>query len=379
MVFPMLRRGAGGLALAFFAAGLGLAASPRALADTPAASVPLKDAFVRQTVQVTDRVHVIYRTWTSTEPPFEGNSVVFEQSDGLVVVDAGGSPLSGRHIVEQIRSFSDKPVKYLIYTHWHGDHDLGAGAFREAWPAVRIISTAATREAMTGPPMAYIATYSQNNGDEAPIAQQRLADPSVSESRKAGWRKLQAALPSMVEAYKDLKAWPADITFTDRLSLPDAETPVEVLFLGRANTEGDAVVWAPKQRVLAAGDIVVNPVPYAGSSFPAEWIGVLNRLKAYDFAYLVPGHGRVETDRAYLDKLIGAIQAVRDQVGPLAAKGLSLEEVRKQTDFTALQTIFGGNDDWDRAQTRGFFVEALVSNAYKEARGEPIDQGRNGG
>ncbi|QUD87943.1 MBL fold metallo-hydrolase [Phenylobacterium montanum] len=377
MVNPVLQRGHSvGLAMVL-AAGLGLAAP--VLADAPAAPGPLTDAFIRYTLPVTDRVHVIYRTWTSTEPPFEGNSVVFEQSDGLVVVDAGGSPLSGRHIVEQIKGFSGKPVKYLIYTHWHGDHDLGAGAFREAWPGVRIISTAATREAMTGPPMAYIATYSQDNGGVAAIAQQRLADPAVSERRKAGWRKLQAALPSMVGAYKGLKAWPADITFTDRLSLPDAETPIDVLFLGRANTEGDAVVWAPKQRVLAAGDIVVSPVPYAGSSFPAEWIGVLNKLKAYDFAYLVPGHGRVETDRAYLDKLTGAIQAVRDQVGPLAAKGLSLEEVRKQTDFTALQTVFGGDDDWDRAQTRGFFIEALVSNAYKEARGEPIIQGRDGG
>jgi len=296
-------------AVAVLAAATGAAAD----ANAPAAVTPLKDAFERHTLPVTDRVHVIYRVWTSTEPPFEGNSVVFEQSDGLAVVDAGGSPLSGRHIVEQIRAFSAKPVKYLIYTHWHGDHDLGAGAFREAWPGVRIISTGATWASMTGKPMAYIAAYAKNIGDLADIARQRLADPTVSDSRKAGWRKVLAAVPSLVEAYQDLKAYPADITFTDAIDLPDAEAPLRVMFLGRANTDGDAVVWAPKQRVLAAGDIVVSPVPYASSSFPTEWIGVLKKLEAYDFAYLVPGHGRVQTDRTYVDKVIAAIQTVQSE------------------------------------------------------------------
>jgi glyoxylase-like metal-dependent hydrolase (beta-lactamase superfamily II) len=75
---------------------------------------------------------------------FEGNIVVIEQAQGLVVVDAGGSPASGRAAVAEIRKLSGKPVRFLIYTHYHGDHNLGAGAFRAAWPGVTIISTAKT-------------------------------------------------------------------------------------------------------------------------------------------------------------------------------------------------------------------------------------------
>jgi glyoxylase-like metal-dependent hydrolase (beta-lactamase superfamily II) len=357
-------------------AALVSAAAPPARAEEVR---PVADAFVRHTAPVTDRVWVIWRTWTSAEPPFEGNVMVVEQTDGLVVVDAGGSPLSGRHVVQQIRRISPKPVKVLIYTHYHGDHNLGAGALRRAWPHMRVVSTAATRRNMTGAPMAYVATYSRDNGNVGDFARKQLADPSLSERRKAGWRGLLTVLPSMVEAYKDMKPWPADVTFTDRLTVEDEAAPVEVMFLGRANTDGDAVVWLPKQRVLASGDVVVNPVPYASASYPGEWLAVLERLKGFDFAYLVPGHGPVQTDRAYLDKVSAAITTVRERVAPLAKEGLSLEEVRKRTDFSDVQRAFGGEDEWDRAMTQQFFIGALVSNAWKEARGEPIVQGRDGG
>ncbi|MBI1329260.1 MAG: MBL fold metallo-hydrolase [Alphaproteobacteria bacterium] len=59
---------------------------------------------------------------------------------GLVVVDAG-APIGGLRIVEKIKSISRKPVRFLIYTHYHGDHNLGAGAFLNAWPGRVIVST----------------------------------------------------------------------------------------------------------------------------------------------------------------------------------------------------------------------------------------------
>jgi glyoxylase-like metal-dependent hydrolase (beta-lactamase superfamily II) len=62
-----------------------------------------------------------------------------------VVVDAGGAPASGQAVVSEIRKISPKPVRFLIYTHYHGDHNLGAGAFRAAWPGCVIVSTARTR------------------------------------------------------------------------------------------------------------------------------------------------------------------------------------------------------------------------------------------
>jgi len=355
------------------AAGALLAAGP-AFAVVPDPSQAAQ-VFARRTQTVTDRVHLIDKPDAVT-PPFEGNIVVIEQSQGLVVVDAGGSPASGRAAVAEIRKISRKPVRFLIYTHYHGDHNLGAGAFREAWPGLTIISTARTRENMTGPPMAYVATYAKSYSDMADVAARTAVDPKVPEAARAGWARTAKAGPGMVAGYARLTVYPADVTFTQTLSLPDADAPVEVMFLGRGNTDGDAVVWAPKQRVLASGDLVVAPIPYAAHTYPGDWIATLKALEGFDFAELVPGHGPVMTDRAYVEKLIAALQTVRDQVGPLARQGLPLDEVRKRIDLKAMQAGFTGDDAWLKTLISAVFTGDLVANAYKEARGETVIQGK---
>lgn len=346
-----------------------------ALAGAARAAPSPDEVFARRTTSVTDHVWLIDKP-AVTDPPFEGNVTVIEQADGLVVVDAGGSPASGRAVAGQIRRLSKKPVRWLIYTHYHGDHNLGAGEIRARWPGVQIISTARTRENMTGPPMAYVATYSTSYGEMAALAAKRAADASLPPGIRAGWARTAEAGPAMVAAYAGMTVTPADLTFTDRLALPDPQAPVEVMFLGRANTDGDAVVWAPKQKVLISGDIVVAPVPYAAHTYPGDWIGVLKTLEGFDFAYLVPGHGAVQSDRAYMDRLIAALTSVRDQVGPLARGGLSLEETRKQADLSAIRRAFAGDDPWLGYLFQAVFGQDLVSNAWKEARGEPVIQGK---
>lgn len=351
-----------------------------ALTAAPAQAVPPDPAqapqvFARQTEEITARAHLIYKP-DPTTPPFEGNVVVIEQSQGLVVVDAGGSPPSGEAVVGEIRKISPKPVKFLIYTHYHGDHNLGAGAFRAAWPHCVIVSTARTRENMTGPPMAYVKTYAKDYSDMADMAAKAAADPKLPQAARDGWARTAHAGPGMVAGYADMSVYPADRTFTDRFDIPDRTAPVEVMFLGRGNTDGDAVVWAPKQKVLAAGDLVVAPIPYAAQTYPGEWIATLKTLEGIGFAYLVPGHGPVMTDRAYVEKVIAALQTVRDQVGPLARADVPLADVRKRVDLKAMTASFAGDDAWLRSLLSAVFTNDLVSNAYKEARGETVIQGK---
>lgn len=350
-----------------------------ALATPAAAVVPdpaqAPKVFARQTQTITARAHLIYKP-AAADPPFEGNVVVIEQSAGLVVVDAGGSPPSGRAVVQEIRKLSRKPVRYLVYTHYHGDHNLGAGAFRAAWPDLVIISTVKTRENMTGAPMAYVKTYARSYSDLADSAAEQAADPRLPDAARAGWARVARAGPGMVAGYTGMEVYPADLTFTDRIFLPDAEAPVEVMFLGRGNTDGDAVVWAPRQRVAAAGDLVAAPIPYAAHTYPGEWIATLRKLEALEFAWLVPGHGPVMTDRAYVDRVIAALETVRAQVGPLARTGTPLAEVRTRIDLTAMKAGFTGDDPWLKVLIEAVFTSDLVANAYKEARGEEVVQGK---
>lgn len=344
-------------------------AGPALAAPTPA------EVFARETTAVAPQVWLIAKP-AVTDPPFEGNVVVIEQARGLVVVDAGGAPVSGQAIVAEIRKLSKKPVSWLVYTHYHGDHNLGAGAIRAAWPGVQIVSSTRTRENMTGPPMAYVATYGKSYADLAAHAAVQAEDARLPGALREGWRRAAQAGPAMVDAYANLTPHPADLTFESRIHLPDDTAPVEIAYLGRANTDGDVVVWAPRQRVLATGDIVVAPIPYAAHTFPGDWAEVLRKLKAYDFRVLIPGHGAPQADRQYLDRLIGALESVRAQVAPLAKAGLPLEEVRRRVELEPIRQAFAGDDPWLRHVLSVVFTGDLIANAYKEARGEAVIQGK---
>jgi glyoxylase-like metal-dependent hydrolase (beta-lactamase superfamily II) len=129
----------------FFAILLGLASAASALADP----------FVYDRQEVVEGIHLIYRV-DPMRLPAESNVVVIEQSGGLVVVDSGGSTMAGERIIAQIRQISDAPVRYLVNTHWHGDHHLGNAAFLAAWPEIEIIAHENTVRHIAGEAMDYI-------------------------------------------------------------------------------------------------------------------------------------------------------------------------------------------------------------------------------
>jgi glyoxylase-like metal-dependent hydrolase (beta-lactamase superfamily II) len=183
-----------------------------------------------------------------------------------------------------------------------------------------------------------------------------------------------------VEATARLADWPGTHlvlpteTFSDVLLLDDPVRPVQLIFPGRANTDGDALAWLPKERVVVTGDVVVSPIPFGFFSFPGEWIEVLKRIKSMNFAVLIPGHGEPQRDTVYLDRLTTTLRDVRDQVGPLARAGKSLEDVRKAVNFDAQLALFG---DTPRRQRHfdDFWLKPMVVNAYVEAKGTPMVQG----
>lgn len=337
-----------------------------------------------------EMIRVARGVWTLAEPRFQvqpiGNVTVIEQSDGLVLVDSGGSPGSARRIAAEVRRLSRKPVKAVIITHWHGDHPQGLSEILKAWPQARTIATRATqahlrdRRTMNTPaafdPAADEAFYKRGQGFIA--YSQRMADQADVPAEKARWSAAARLFTQYAEDMRGAVTIPTLEAFDERLDLPDVRTPIEVRFLGRANTDGDAVVWLPKQRILVSGDIVVAPFPFGFGSYPADWLRTLERLRAYDFKVLVPGHGPPQHDRAYLDRLSAAITDVRAKVAPLAAQGLSLENVRKRVDFTGQAQTFVGADPWLLRWFEEYWIAPLVASAYKEARQEPIIQNLGG-
>jgi len=163
-------------------------------------------------------------------------------------------------------------------------------------------------------------------------------------------------------------------TFTDKLVIPDGAAPVEAMFLGHANTDGDAIIWLPKQRVLVTGETVIAPFPYGFGSYPTDWIGVLKKLRAMPFKVLVPGHGMPQSDRSQLNRILAALEDVRGQVAMLVAKGMTLDQVKAKVDLSRQKQSFVDNDQWLGRWFDDFWATPIVTSAYREAKGEPIVQ-----
>jgi glyoxylase-like metal-dependent hydrolase (beta-lactamase superfamily II) len=147
---------------------------------------------------------------------------------------------------------------------------------------------------------------------------------------------------------------------------------VQVMFLGRGNTAGDAVIYVPDSKVLMTGDLVVYPVPYPFGSFFGEWIETMRKLEAIDATVIVPGHGPVMHDKKYIALNIELLEATQAQAADALKRGLTVDQAIKAADFSALRKQFVG-DNPERAF--GFdqgYVPTAITRAYREAKNGPL-------
>ncbi len=316
-----------------------------------------------------------------------GNVTVIEQSDGLVLVDSGGSPGSGRRIVALLRrSRPGRPVKAVILTHWHGDHPLGLGEILKAWPNVRTIATAATRAHLSDPKTLNTPAAPDPEANAKMVAQYRgfaaycreMAAKAETEADRAGWAAGARLFPQYAADMDGAVTLAPTESFTDRLLIEDAYAPVEAWFLGRANTDGDAVVWLPRQKVLVTGDVLVAPIPFGFGSYPTDWLAVLERLRGFGAGTLIPGHGAPMRDEGYLLRVRALIETARDQVVASVAKGLDAKEARAAVNLDLQAAAFTGGDPWLKRWFDSYFTDPFVASAWKEAKGEPIVQSLGG-
>ena len=319
-----------------------------------------------------------WRTWV------QANVTVIVNETDVIVVDGGG-PVHVENIVAEIKKITDKPVSAVITTHWHQDHNWGNHIYRAAWPGLQIISHEKTRETLI-------------HRDKALVNRPKVTDEMMAKAKAAGTADARerlekakadglapavitllednlAGIDEVTEAYRRIQSGPADITFRDRLVLERGARSIEVLFLGRANTDGDAVIWLPGEKIAIAGDIVVRPTPYGFYSYPLDWADTLDRIKALGFTTLVPGHGPVMHDSAYIDALAVLMRDLTAQAKIAVAEGASsAEEVKAAIDWSAHDQAITGGDPLLSYLFDKWFKTPISVSAFKEAKGEPIPQ-----
>lgn len=306
----------------------------------------------------------------------QGNITLISGERHSLLLDAGQYPALARRIVEEVRAKGLPPVKYLVNSHWHGDHLLANHAFKEAWPELVIVQHAETARAGE---RNYTDWHEKAKGyaklpEELEAAAERGTNAKgepLDEQRRASNRANAALLRQWLAAGGADTRWtPPDMTFRDRLELDLGGRTVVVEHIGRANTAGDVVLWDERSRTLATGDIVVAPTPYSFGSYHSDWIETLAALRERKPARIIPGHGAVVQDDAYLRQLTALLEETRRQVRAGIAAGRNLEQLRADIRLPEFETQFAGTDA-DRIRAfREFFLKPGIEQAYKEARGE---------
>jgi cyclase len=287
------------------------------------------------------------------------NSVVIVNDEDVIVVDAHATPAAARALLEDIKTLTPKPVRYVIDTHYHWDHAHGNQAFI---PGAQVIGHEYVRQMLltnTLESKSYRSFIDPVPGQIDNLKRQVAAEPDAVKKQQIQTR-LDVQL-AYADALKEIKPTPPTLTYETRMTMHSGTREIQLLFLGRGHTGGDTVVYLPKERIVATGDLVVGSLPfmYMGDGFVNEWPDTMEKVLQLDFDTIIPGHGDPFTDKNRLRRYQSYLRDLWKQAGDLKRRGLSPEDAAKTIDLTMhkadFPTIQGPGVDV-RAMTRIYDV-----------------------
>ena len=328
--------------------------------------------------RVADGVYAIIHD-RATEDWVHGNTGVIIGDDGVLVVDATYLPSRARADIALIRTVTDKPVRYLVLTHLHRDHNGGASAYRDAFPGVSVVSGADTRELISinraATARADAASTSRLRGTLAALEGRletgtdstgRPLTPAATTALERNVRERRVELDDL----SALRVIVPDVTVRHDLDLYLGTRRIEIRNRGRAHSPDDVTVYLPAERVLFSGDLVVQAqFLYAATSWPVEWARTLREIEATDVAALVPGHGPVLHDLSYTRATRELVEGVCAQVAEMLRQGLTLQQIQQRVDTKRLRAASPAwvgaekDDDWKQS------IQFLVERTWHALRG----------
>ena len=252
-----------------------------------------------------------------------GANQVFVLFDTFVVVFDPSGVVEARKLLAEIRARTDKPIRYVVNSHFHPDHSAGAAVF--AGIGAEVVAAAAARDAFEG--------WARQD-----FAAKILASP---------------------DDYRGL-AYSPPTHYVDGLwALDDGEQRLELMHFGPGHTSGDLVGWLPRQRILLPGDLSTNGQHNLANADLTGWIGVLELLRALEPLQVVPGHRHLAGPQL-LDLSHRYLFELRAQVRQMVKQGMTYDEVLASIDIPFYQ-------EWSGVSVRN--EPQHVARAYVEAGG----------
>jgi glyoxylase-like metal-dependent hydrolase (beta-lactamase superfamily II) len=261
------------------------------------------------------------------------NSGIVVGDDGVMVIDAQATPVMALEVIERVRKVTDKPIKYVLLTHYHAVRVLGASAFQDA----TIIASDTTR---------------------ALIAERGKQDMDSEIGRFPRLFRAVESIPGLT--------WPT-LTFPDQTSVWLGKREVRIMHIGRGHTAGDVIAFVPDADVVFSGDLVeYKSACYCGDAHFTDWPQTLDHLAEFSAQALVPGRGAALGTPAKVAEGIAMttdfLSTLYGSVSASVAKGRSLKET-----FQAAREVMD-----PKFASFAIYEHCLpfnVSRAYDEARG----------
>ena len=330
-----------------------------------------------RTERLADSVYAVVRTTRPTDPS-DANTLIIVNATDVVVVDGNITPQSTRAVIAEIRKLTSNPVRYVVVTHWHSDHHIGNIEYQRAWPNVEFVAHRNTREEVLQHDVRDFKSITTEQYPKEIARLQALLKAGVksdgsalSDAEREQANAGMAALQYFIEETSTFSPIPPTLTFEDSLVLHRGARTIVLRYLGNGNTRGDVVVHLPRERVLATGDLVVSPVPFAFGSFPLAWSTTLRRLREMSADVILPGHGEPMRDWRYVEQLHDLMCATISRALVAGGSGVPVDTLFARVNLADHVTRFARGSEFVSRAMRGTFIRPALQGLHGELKNMP--------
>ncbi|HYC37918.1 MAG TPA: MBL fold metallo-hydrolase [Usitatibacter sp.] len=323
------------------------------------------EMFEYRHVKASPHVHV-FQAAEGTTAVVNGNIVAVVGERAVLLVDTGQIPSVARRVLADLRRLSLLPITHIVNTHWHGDHVLANFVFKEAFPAAKIVAHPHTVERAAS----FYTDYAAKNRERLPaiIADMgKRRDASTDPEEKEWLAKTVDCAEKMLPEMEVTKYVAPDVTLEGDMRIDLGGVTALVRHLGEGNTPGDIVVLVEGDRLVAAGDMIVAPTPYAIGSSLEPWRRTLAELRKLGAATFVPGHGPVMRDDVYLRDLDALFATTYAQLKEMQQKGVSRKDAESRLDIGAFKARL--DTPMKRQAFLQFYVRAAIAQVWPKPPG----------
>jgi cyclase len=281
----------------------------------------------------------IYAALAKPQIMTNSNAAIFVGARDVLVVDAHSKPSAAAALLAQIKKdVTDKPVRYLVNSHFHWDHTQGDAAYKAASPKVDIIASDTTKQLM----MTLQRDRLKESLDGVPAMIDNLK-ARLAKATSAAERDFANEQLRQLAAYQaEMKSYPLElptITFAKTHVIKDPAGDLHIDFHGRAHTAGDIQVFSPSKKVVAAGDTIIGFLPNLNDGYPRPWPKTIDSIAALKFDHVIGGHGPVHNDRSRMSQFRNYIEDLTMRVEAGKKAGKLLAELQKTITVQSLKTL----------------------------------------